>query len=353
LTAGPSEAQDTPAGVRTGPATIPRHWSKYDYPETVPEGAAYHIIEKGDTLWDLSRKYLNNPFLWPQIWDHNKYITDAHWIYPGDPLILPSVAVVAEKAGGAEAAVERTETEARAPSAVALEETGPVLYPATEIVTLQCAPFLVPSREDESLRIIGSEDAKLALADRDIVYLNRGSNAGVRAGDVYTIHHAAYKVKHPMNGRTLGTKVETQGWLRVILTQETSATAVVEQACLDIHPGDYLKPFERATVPMLVRREPPDRLTPPSGKAQGYVVDIAEDAMAAGAGQLVTIDLGSVDGVAPGNMLVVYRIVYPSVPTSRNVLGELAVLSVRENTATAKVMYSTQAILNGDQVEVR
>ena len=68
---------------------------------------------------------------------------------------------------------------------------------------------------------------------------------------------------------------------------------------------------------------------------------------------LVTIDAGSQGGVAPGNVFVVYRTVYPSVPTPRNVLGELAVVAVRDRTATAKVTYSRDAVMIGDQIELR
>jgi len=75
--------------------------------------------------------------------------------------------------------------------------------------------------------------------------------------------------------------------------------------------------------------------------------------MIAGTNSVVTIDLGSEVGVTPGNVLTVYRTMYPSVPTPRNVVGELAVLTVRERTATAKVMSSRDAISNGDQVELR
>ena len=67
-----SASKDTGSGLRTGPATVAPHWSKYKYPDSIPEGASYHIVERGDTLWDLSKRYLNNPFLWPQIWDKNR-----------------------------------------------------------------------------------------------------------------------------------------------------------------------------------------------------------------------------------------------------------------------------------------
>jgi hypothetical protein len=170
---------------------------------------------------------------------------------------------------------------------------------------------------------------------------------------VYTLHHRAYPVKHPDSGRKIGTKVETTGWLRVILVQENSSTAVVEAACNDIHAGDYAKPLEKPNVPLALRRPPADRTTPPTGKAHGWVVDISDDSAIAGAGHLLSIDLGLENGIAPGNILAVYRIMYPSVPTSRNLLGEVAVLTVRDRTATAKVTYSRDAIMLGDEVELR
>lgn len=351
--AAPKGASDT-SGLSMGPATIGPHWSKYDFPKSIPEGAPYHIVERGDTLWDLSKRYLGNPYLWPQIWDQNRYVKDAHWIYPGDPLILPKIALISDQAGTAvgDLGVLTEEGQPVTPGA----EAGSVLYPISEEATVQCAPYIVSSQhEDEGLYVVGSELGadKVALASLDILYLNRGSNGGVKAGDVYSIQHAAYKVKHPTTGRTIGTKVEITGWGRVILVTDNSASVLVEQACGDMHAGDYLKPFEKQNVPLALRHAPPDRLTPLSGKASGYIVDVASDAMIAGTNSVVAIDLGSEVGITPGNVLTVYRTVYPSVPTPRNVVGELAVLTVRERTATAKVMSSRDAIINGDQVELR
>ena len=62
------------------------HWSRYQAPTSYPEGTQLHIIQRGDTLWDISNTYLRNPFLWPQLWDANRYIENPHLIYPGDPL---------------------------------------------------------------------------------------------------------------------------------------------------------------------------------------------------------------------------------------------------------------------------
>ncbi len=354
--AAPAAPASAPTGLLTGPASVPKHWSRNKYPDSIPEGATYYLVEKGDTLWDLSKRFLGNPFLWPQIWDQNKYITDAHWIYPGDPIIFPKVALISGQAGQPGGLGPEERPEGGLPGeGGANVPPGAVLYPVTEEDTMLCSAYIVNDREDESLHVIGSEEgaAKNAFAERDILYLNKGSNAGVKAGDVYTVHHATYTVKHPENGRGLGTKIETTGWVRVLLVQENTSTVIVEHSCNDMHAGDYLKPFERVNVPLVLRRPPADRLTPPSGKAHGWVVDIAEDASIAGAGHLASIDLGSKDGIAPGNLLVVYRIVYPSEPTSRNVVGEAAVLTVRDTTATVKFTNSNTAIMPGDEVELR
>jgi hypothetical protein len=342
------------AGLRTGPAAIAPHWSKYKYPQTVPEGATYYIIERGDTLWDLAKRYLDNPFLWPQIWDQNRYIVDAHWIYPGDPLILPKVALVSERAGeGAGEAGGAEEGAEEGPIAGA--PRGSELGPVTEEATMQCAAYITAEKEDDSLRVIGSELGadKLAYADRDVLYLNKGSNSGVKPGDLFTLHHESYKVKHPATNKTIGTKVDTVGWVQVVLVQENTAIAVIEQACQDIHIGEYLKPLEKVNVPLVLNRPPANRLTPPSGKLDRYIVDIDRDAIMAGQGTLVIIDAGADSGVAPGNIFTIYRITYPSVPSPRNVIGELAVLTVRDRSATAKVTYSNDAIFVGDQVELR
>jgi LysM repeat protein len=66
------------------------------------ERPASHAVKKGDTLWDLARQYLGDPFQWPQIYQLNKdKIRDPHWIYPGQEFALPGGAVAATPAPGA------------------------------------------------------------------------------------------------------------------------------------------------------------------------------------------------------------------------------------------------------------
>jgi hypothetical protein len=354
--AQPAPAEGSDAGLLRGPATVAPHWSRNQCPDTIPEGAAYYVVVKGDTLWDIARRFLGNPYLWPQIWDRNRCITDAHWIYPGDALIIPEVSVVSEGAGGVGVGTEEIpETPLGPAGPITPVVTGPALIPAIEETALQCAGFVVDDREDESLQLVGSEDGatKVAFGDRDILYLNKGANAGVKAGDVYTVHHATYEVKHPETGRDIGTKIETTGWVRVILVQENTATVVIEQACADVHLGDYLKPFEKVQVPLVTEHSRPTRLTPPSGKIVGTVVDMENDASIAGDRNLVTLNLGTANGITPGSLFVLFKVMYPSVPTPRIVLGEAVAVAVRERTTTVRILNSNDAVMAGDKAELQ
>ena len=62
-------------------------------PPVGPEAAAgVYVVRPGDNLWFLSRQFLHNPFLWPRIWERNKFVINPNRIYPGDPLLIPGLA---------------------------------------------------------------------------------------------------------------------------------------------------------------------------------------------------------------------------------------------------------------------
>src|ERR1051325_1168050 len=66
------------------------HFTAYNPPDpaSYPPNAKTYAIKQGDTLWALAKQFYGNAYLWPQLWESNTWITDAHWIYPGDVLLV-------------------------------------------------------------------------------------------------------------------------------------------------------------------------------------------------------------------------------------------------------------------------
>ena len=358
VSASLASAQQSPDQIQPGgEIVIPPHWSPYQAPNSYPEGTRLHIIVRGDTLWDLANTYFQNPFLWPQLWDANRYITDPHWIYPGDPLVIPDLDVLRAAdeepgaggpGGGAEGA-EGMGADAAGGTRFG-GPTGPSLFPVSEEDTIQCAAFIT-DREDEGFRIFESErefEVKKMASPGDVVYLNRGRSDGIQAGDEFYTRERVRRV----GGH--GWLINTTGWLRVLAVQDETATAVITQACRDILQGAYLVPFEPIPVPLVPYMDPVDRLTPETGRDQGTIIASLTDVIdlgAVGQGHLVSIDLGQDDGIIPGSIFTVFRYNHPNAP--RRVLGELAVLTVHPRTSTAKITLSYDFMEMGDLVEAK
>jgi hypothetical protein len=74
-----------------GPLIVSPHWSRYTYPLTIPVGARYYVVRKGDTLSGIAARFLGHRSLWRQIHRLNPYVTNPHLIFPGDPLIIEVV----------------------------------------------------------------------------------------------------------------------------------------------------------------------------------------------------------------------------------------------------------------------
>jgi LysM domain len=339
---------------------VAEHWTKNDaYPRSIAKGARVHIVEKGDTLWDLAARYLGNPFLWPQIWDENKYIPNAHWIYPGDPIVITGMEPVSEEQIAKEVEAPPTE-EPEAPSA----ETAPekVTYPIALDVDLYCSGYITNNLQALPMRIVGNEESneKVGLATNDIVYLNQGEAEGISPGDEFTIIHKVRSLNHPITLKNLGEYVTQTGRLKVVATQEHTSTAQITYACDATRVEDVLIPFEPKEVPVFTEMPPVDRYSSEGPNAKGYVVFAKDDLGAIGQGHELQIDLGSKDGVLVGTRLVLYRhhkSDYEKVGISqdlpRQVLGEMVVFNVQDNTATGRIIQSFNYVTVGDQVEVR
>jgi LysM domain len=344
------------------------HWTPYEPPTEFPADAHVYIIQKGDTLWVLAKKNLNNPYLWPQLWEKNKYIRDAHWIYPGDPLVVGVKAEeVAPPAPPAETPPQPPAAQpapgtpspggpgpgAAAGAAGAPGEAGE-LTPAGTEDDIYCFAYLDEKSVKPRLAILSAEQVEYqdSYSTNDIVYLSGGEAEGVKAGQEYFIVLSAGQLHHPATGAVLGTVMRYLGQLRVLCTQDHSATAEIIASCDAIPIGASIIPFDPIPIPMTVLTPPVTRCEPSSTKAKGYIVYVKDDVVAFGADSVILIDLGDADQVAPGTQCVIYR-ENPVASAPRLLLGEAAVLTTGDHWASAKVIRSYSQMRVGDRVELK
>ena len=284
----------------------------------------------------------------------------ARLIYPGDPIFLPTLqmADVAVTTETTETTTTTKVTEAlRIPEWMDMD----ALINVASVDTVRYAGYISASIEDESLKIKsmeaenGTPIVRLTAGTREYIYLNRGASSGVKAGDLYSIHRRARKVKHPVTGKNVGWRIDTTGIARILLVGETSSRAVVEASGREVATGDYLRPLVEVESPLIKRRvvvEGGD-LSMDGPRSSGYVVDIDDNSATAATGVVVGVDVGSGSGLEVGRVITVYRFGDRSDPVTRRPLGAAVVVTVRENFSMARLVYSREEIIVGDRVIVQ
>lgn len=377
-------AADTP------PQTLHKvgdHWTAWDPPAVPPDApdAQVHIVVPGDTLWAIAGKYLGNNYLWPQIWEKNTYILDAHWIYPGDPITIGAqvapVEQLAEQDLGGGAATSGTTTN---PDGTPAEEKKPLdvdtkVVPLAPLGTeddIYCSGYVGDPDEQFGYHITGSEyngmspgllgnagggysggvfgndTVKYNLTVGDIVYVDGGMAAGLSPGVVYTIVRPLELLKNPDTRQVVGRLYQYQGRLRLLTVQDQVAIAEIVQACDSIVDGAGLKPFVPEPVPLGRRTglRPPN--VPVSAEALAddpLILRAKDDLVSLGEDHVVFVNLGADSGAAPGDLYTIYRKNVGNKPPL--VLGELAVLSVGTRGAVARILASRYPIYVGDKLE--
>jgi len=339
------------------------HWTPWDPP---PAGPDSYLIQKGDTLWDLAGKWLDDPYLWPQVWDENRYVLDSHWIYPGDPLVVPGRPTVVPAEGippvtdgpdGAEGDAGLGGDEGDGSGEEVAEAAPPTPLPPQPLpmadeTDLYCSGYIDAQPPQPSVWIAAHDIERSIIGEGDVVFLNVGRAAGIQPGDEFAILRREDQVRHPESGGVLGTLMRGMGKLRVMLVHDDSATALIEMSCEDIHDGDELLAWKDIPVPMLATVPEFDRWNPTaSGGASGHIVATGEGLnMALGEGHVFFTSLGSVEGLAPGDVVTLYR-AREGDQLPRQNLGQAVILTVRQASSMAKIILSVRESAIGDEVE--
>ena len=333
------------------------HWTPWTPPPASPDD---YIIEKGDTLWGLGQKWLGDPFLWPQIWDQNRYVQDSHWIYPGDPIVRPGKTQVVPPEGAPPSDVGNpSDSEPPPPTGGAPSGSGTAATHVKPIKKLQplawdhdvyCGGFIEPEHEFSDVWVAGREFERIGVGTGDVIFLNHGSNQGIAAGMDLAVIRQVWPVKHPVTEDDLGQMIQRLGKVRVLCAQPESAMGVIIDSCEAIYDSDELVPWRDIPIPAVTVMPQFDRFcAAASGGQQGYVVAIKDRVEAAGTGQIIHVDLGEGSGVQPGQFLSLYQ---DNGELPRRAIGQAMVLTIEPGTATAKVTMAIREAMLGDRVEI-
>jgi hypothetical protein len=344
------------------------HWTAYTPPDpaTYPANARTHTIVAGDTLWDLAQTYYGNAYLWPQLWESNTWITDAHWIYPGDVLLVEGEASTASVATETTTTEQTSTEETTDPSAIVASEITREATPiplGTEADVYcygyighpeESMPNFVSSFEDVEVMyqpgLVTSQEA--GASEGDLVFIAGGTSTGLVPGETYMIIEPADTIVHPRSKEVLGRHYNYQGQLRILCAEETTSRAVITQSCREIKIGTRLKPVPQLPIPIARIPDMPAFCDAPSGRSTGFIVDSQDWDLGLGEGNLVQVDLGRDDQLQPGDFLVVYRD-SPIAGQPRQVLGEIGILTTESSTATGKIVAMRRMMQIGDYVERR
>lgn len=152
-----------------------------------------HSVRRGDTLWDLSARYYNNPYFWPRVWAYNPQILNPHWIYPGDRIKLREPGASTLGNIGAQFTARKATVP---PGTIFLRDVG----------------WVDDDKDDNWGEVQGSPDDQMLLSENDDVYVQIKDDHEVAVGQLLTIWKPLRKVG---SGDARGLLVSIRGTAKV------------------------------------------------------------------------------------------------------------------------------------------
>jgi hypothetical protein len=339
-----------------------------------------YTVKPGDTLWDLSGRFLNNPWYWPKVWSYNPEITNPHFIYPGnvvrfyptseeapgrvEPLDVAQAAPPAEEDLQAPRELEDlSRADRKKPHEIGegdeVAVVGPykIGYVPPKGLYARRDSFVTPRELEESGTITAAFEDKLLLSIDDRAYAKFASAAPVKRGETYVLYRTERPVRHPETGELFGYQSVILGAGKVVAVDDKAVTLQIAQAFEPIERGALLAPFTQKFVKQVQRR-------PNQHDVTGVIVATQQQLISEiGEHHMVFLDKGRQDGVEDGNVFTVIRsgdpygqdanapLRDPSLP--KEDVGTLVIVDAQQTSSSALVVKSLRELYVGDRVEMR
>lgn len=251
-----------------------------------------YTVVRGDTLWDISGRFLRDPWRWPEVWRLNREeIRNPHLIYPGQVIFLDRSGpwlTVGRRVGGDQKLSPQIYTEdlgAAVPS-IPLHVIDPFLT----------RPLVVDqARLEGAATIIATETNRVLTGKGDTIFAKNV----VPDTPVWQIFRPARPLKDPLTGELLAWEADYLGSARVS-DHGTPATLEVSSAVEEIGVGDLMLPSEGPAVFSYAPHAPEHEI-------DGRLVSIYRGVAETGALNVVALNVGERDGLERGHVLALYR----------------------------------------------
>ncbi len=260
------------------------------HPET------YRVV-KGDTLWDISGRFLSLPWKWPEIWHANPQIDNPHLIYPGDIISLiyidgqPRLTVNRGQGGTIVLSpTVRSRPVAEAIPTIPLDainaflNAGRILDDAAQI---EQAPY-----------VIGGEAESVVAGAGSKVYARGEVEEGVPA---FGIYRRGRSYTDPDSGEFLGLHIQEIGNGTVLATERDITTLNISRSRQEVRVGDRLLKTEERPVASTFFPSDPDQ------EVRGLILDVPNGVTQIGQYDVVILNKGATDGLKEGNVLAIYK----------------------------------------------
>jgi len=266
-----------------------------------PEHPDQYVIQRGDTLWDISSRFLAEPWRWPEIWQVNPEIENPHLIYPGDIVRLTyeggSPILSVSRGPGSDRTVRLSPSVRSEDRPQAIDS-----IPIDAIRQFLTRPLLVGEYEMDDWPYVVSNYEQHLVASPGVEIYIRKLPTGTAPGSKYSIYRKgpAYISKSGGVDKTLGYEAIYVGDAEIRASGDP-ATAAITSAVREIKNGDRLILQKDDEIYSSFIPSQPDRTVNGSIiSAQGVLTEIGQY-------QVVVLDKGARDGIKVGNVLGVYQ----------------------------------------------
>jgi hypothetical protein len=312
--------------------------------ELQKDAPARHTVTKGDTLWAISKRYLKDPWKWPELWGMNReQVKNPHLIYPGQVLVLDR-----RPDGTAQLKATGLPTVKLAPK-VRVEASGReavATVPRAIIEPFLSKPLVIEAGGLEgSPMIVGGTDGRVVFGLGDTIY---ATGLPAQPAQVWNVYRQGKALVDLDTNETLGYEAVYLGDARLMRQDEVSKFEIIA-GNQEIHRTDRLTPSPGMVIVNYNPRAPEKPITGRILSAYGGLAEMGQNA-------IVTLNRGARDGLERGHVLAVYeegrveKVMNRQVKLPGERSGLLVVFRTFDRVSYALVVESSRPMHVGDWV---